>query len=66
MPTAQVIIRTVDADCRAYVMSPSGGGPWPAVIFYGDAGGLRPAMLEMAKGLADAGYVVLLPDLFYR
>lgn len=66
MPTAQVIIRTVDADCRAYVMSPSGGGPWPAVIFYGDAGGLRPAMLEMAKGLADAGYVVLLPHLFYR
>ena len=42
------------------------GHAWPAAIFYGDAGGIRPAMLEMAQRLADAGYVVLLPDLFYR
>jgi len=31
-----------------------------------DAGGIRPAMLGMAERLSDAGYVVLLPDLFYR
>lgn len=31
-----------------------------------DAGGIRPAMIEMAQRLADHGYVVLLPDLFYR
>lgn len=31
-----------------------------------DAGGVRTAMLDMAQQLADAGYVVLLPDLFYR
>lgn len=67
MPTESVNVRTLDADCRAFVMSPAGGdGPWPAVIFYGDAGGIRPAMREMAERLADAGYVVLLPDLFYR
>ncbi|QYE34266.1 dienelactone hydrolase family protein [Polymorphobacter sp. PAMC 29334] len=36
------------------------------MIFYTDAGGMRPAMLDMAQRLADAGYVVLLPDLFYR
>lgn len=66
MPTEQVTIHTRDGDCRAYVMSPTGDGPWPAVIFYGDAGGIRPAMLEMATQLADAGHVVLLPDLFYR
>jgi carboxymethylenebutenolidase len=66
MPTEQVTIRTADADCPAYVMSPQGDGPWPAAIFFGDAGGIRPAMLEMAKRLADAGYVVLLPDLFFR
>jgi carboxymethylenebutenolidase len=66
MPTEQITIRTVDADCPAYVMSPRSGGPWPAAIFFGDAGGIRPAMLEMAKRLADNGYVVLLPDLFYR
>ena len=66
MPTEQVSIRTRDGDCRASVMSPRGDGPWPAAIFYSDAGGIRPAMLEMAQRLADAGYVVLLPDLFYR
>jgi carboxymethylenebutenolidase len=31
-----------------------------------DAGGIRPAMINMAQQLADAGYLVLLPDLFYR
>jgi carboxymethylenebutenolidase len=31
-----------------------------------DAGGIRPTVLGMAERLADAGYVVLLPDLFYR
>lgn len=63
-----VTIRTLDGDCRTYVMLPSGheGGSWPAVIFYGDAGGIRPAMLEMAQKLANAGHVVLLPDLYYR
>lgn len=66
MPHEQITIRTADADCRAYVMSPNGNGPWPAIIFYGDAGGIRPAMVAMAKRLSDAGYIVLLPDLFYR
>jgi carboxymethylenebutenolidase len=47
-------------------MTPAGDGPWPGVIFYMDAGGIRPAVLDMAQRLADDGYVVLLPDLFYR
>lgn len=66
MPVEQLTIPTPDGECRAYVMRPDGDGPWPAAIFYGDAGGIRPAMLEMAQRLADAGHVVLLPDLFYR
>lgn len=66
MPTDHLSIRTADADCPAYLMSPSGLGPWPAVILYGDAGGIRPAMRDMARQLADTGYIVLLPDLYYR
>jgi carboxymethylenebutenolidase len=31
-----------------------------------DAGGIRPTVLDMADRLAEAGYLVLLPDLFYR
>ncbi len=66
MPNQQVSIRTQDGDCPCHVMTPAAGGPWPGVIFYMDAGGIRPAVIEMAQRLADNGYVVLLPDLFYR
>lgn len=66
MPDEQVIIRTRDGDCLSHVMTATSGGPWPAVIFYMDGGGIRPAVLDMAQRLASAGYVVLLPDLFYR
>ncbi len=66
MPNEQVVIRTRDGDCPCHVMTPAGDGPWPGVIFYMDAGGIRPAVLDMAQRLADDGYVVLLPDLFYR
>lgn len=66
MPNEQVTIRTRDGDCPSHVMTPARGGRWPAVIFYMDAGGIRPAMFAMAQQLAEAGYVVLLPDLFYR
>ena len=66
MPNEHVTIRTRDGDCPSQVMIPAGAGPWPGVILYMDAGGIRPAMFDMARRLSDAGYVVLLPDLFYR
>lgn len=66
VPDEQIRIRTRDGDCIVHVLTSAGEGPWPAVIFYMDGGGIRPAVVEMAQRLADAGYVVLLPDLFYR
>lgn len=66
MPIEQVRISTQDGKCPAHVLTPSGTGPWPAIVFYMDAGGIRPAMVQMAQRLVEAGYVVLLPDLFYR
>jgi carboxymethylenebutenolidase len=66
MPYEQVTVRTRDGNCPCHVFTPAGSGPWPGVISYMDAGGIRPAVLEMAQRLADNGYVVLLPDLFYR
>jgi carboxymethylenebutenolidase len=60
-------IKTRDGSCPASLFTPaSGAGPWPGVIFYMDAPGIRPTMWDMAQRLADHGYVVLLPDLFYR
>ena len=66
MPAEHAVIQTEDGLCPTDVFTPAGTGPWPPVIFYGDAGGMRPAMRDMAARLADAGYLVLLPDLYYR
>lgn len=66
MSSTQITIKTRDGNCLAHLMTPAGKGRWPAVIFYTDAGGMRPAVIEMAQRLADSGYAVLLPDLFYR
>ena len=66
MNREKVTISTQDGQCTAHLLTPDGKGPWPGVIFYMDAFGIRPAMLEMAGHLASGGYAVLLPDLFYR
>jgi carboxymethylenebutenolidase len=51
-------------DARLHL--PSGDGPWPLVLFYMDAFGLRPAMDQMAGRLTGAGYAVLQPNLYWR
>lgn len=66
MSEEKVMITTADGDCPAWVFTPEGGGRHPAAIMYTDAFGIRPASLEMGRRLADHGYVVLVPDLFYR
>lgn len=62
----QVSIRTRDGDCPVHVFTPEGTGPWPAAIFYMDGLAIRPTLFEMGQRLADGGYLVLLPDMFYR
>jgi len=59
-------ITTEDGVCPAHVFRPAGTGPWPAVLFFMDGLGIRPALFEMAERLAAHGYYVLLPDLYYR
>ncbi len=66
MAVEHVVIQTKDGTCGTHIATPDGEGPWPAVILYMDAGGIRPALVEMAGRLARGGYLVLLPDLFYR
>jgi carboxymethylenebutenolidase len=67
MPPTNVSITTRDGACPASLFTPAGSkGPWPAVIFFMDGLGIRPVMWEMGQRLADGGYLVLLPDLYYR
>ena len=42
------------------------GGLVPGVIFLTDIGGIRPSQREMARRIADEGYTVLVPNIFYR
>jgi carboxymethylenebutenolidase len=67
MPRLSITIKTPDGICPASVFTPvKKAGPWPGVIFFMDGFGIRPAMWEMGQRLADGGYLVLLPDLYYR
>lgn len=45
---------------------PEGKGTWPAVLVWTDILGLRPVFREMGQRLAAQGYVVLVPNPFYR
>lgn len=67
MTHTQHVIETKDRRADAHAFTPaSGRGPWPAVLIFMDGRGLRPALFELAQRLANEGYYVLLPDLFYR
>jgi len=66
MKHEEVSIGTRDGQCPVHVFTPDGAGPWPAVIVYMDAFGIRPALLQVGERVAAGGYVALVPDLFYR
>ncbi|WP_030599882.1 dienelactone hydrolase family protein [Streptomyces fulvoviolaceus] len=59
-------IPTPDGTADAYLAFPADGAPHPAVLLYMDAFGLRPHLKSMADRLAEAGYTVLVPNVFYR
>ena len=61
-----VAVRTPDGLCDAALFHPQGGGSWPAVLVWTDIMGLRPVFREMGRRLAGQGYVVLVPNPFYR
>lgn len=59
-------VATPDGDCPVRLFTPEGSGPWPGVVMYPDAGGVRATFDDMAAELAGMGYAVLLPDVYYR
>src|SRR5579862_4558531 len=66
MSYSQVQIKTLDGVCPTHVFCPDSGGPWPAVLVYMDGIGMRPAVMDIAERIANEGYFVLAPNLFYR
>jgi carboxymethylenebutenolidase len=66
MTEERVSIATLDGEAPAKFFTPEGAGPWPGVLMLTDIWGVRPANEKMARRVAEAGYAVLLPHLFYR
>src|SRR5690348_13134882 len=66
MSGKRVDLTTTDAVMDSYTFQPAESGSWPAVIVYMDAFGIRPNLDSMAQRLADAGYFVIVPNLYYR
>ena len=71
-PVVQTLTRepsiedTVFAGRPALVAKPAGEGPWPAILFVNGTvpeGREYPEVQNLARGLARAGYLVVVPDL---
>ncbi len=61
-----VEVKTADGTCDAALYTPPGKGKHAAVLIWTDILGLRPVFREMGRRLASQGYVVLVPNPFYR
>src|ERR1700744_3622467 len=66
MSEQKLEIAGADGSAEAFLYTPQGEGPWPGLLFLTDIFGIRPANQAMAQRVADRGYAVLMPNIFYR
>src|SRR5881392_3552158 len=66
MTSSHVDIPAPDGVADAYLSRPGDEAAHPGVLLVMDAFGLRPRIEEMADRIAERGYVVLAPNVFYR
>lgn len=64
--SSTVDIETPDGVADAYLTRPDDDGRHPGVLFLMDAYGLRPRIEAMADRIAEHGYAVLAPNVFFR
>ena len=62
----EVRVPAADGHSPGTLHVPDGDGPWPGVLVFPDAGGARETFGQMGDQLAGLGYVVLIPDIYYR
>jgi carboxymethylenebutenolidase len=62
---ADVTVKTPDGTADCYFVHPASGTA-AGVLLWPDIFGLRPAMRQMGKRLAESGYAVLVVNPFYR
>lgn len=66
MKEREETITTRHGQMDCFICEPDENGPYPAVIFYMDAPGMREELRDMARRLGTVGYYVMLPNLYYR
>ena len=59
-------IKTLDGVAKAYVTRPAGTTALRGAVMFIDALGYRPTMHAIADRVAATGYVVVVPNIFYR
>jgi carboxymethylenebutenolidase len=62
----QVPIATPSGSMNTFIVHPERGGPYPVILFFMDAPGIREELRNMARRLATVGYYVMLPNLYHR
>jgi carboxymethylenebutenolidase len=70
---AELMVETDDGSMGTFVVHPDPvhagadpGAAFPVVVFLMDAPGKRPLLHDMARTIAERGYYVMLPNLYYR
>ena len=66
MVEQQFEIALPDGKAEAFFYKPDDVGNFPGVVFLTDIWGIRDANRGMAKRLADKGFAVLMPNVFFR
>jgi len=66
MRRLDVQVPAPDGHSDATLHLPEGDGPWPGVLAFPDAGGVRETFRQIGDRLAGLGYVTLVPDIYYR
>ena len=67
MPDSELKLKTRGGEeLDAYLSRPEGDGPFPGILLITAIFGTDQEMIDIADGWADDGFVVLVPDVFWR
>jgi len=66
MKESIINIPTQAGSVDTFLCHPERRAPWPGVLLFMDAPGIREELYDIARRIATVGYCVALPNLFYR